>query len=253
MSTAIGTVTALWRYPVKSLRGEALARTAVGMHGVPGDRAWALRDARDGRILSAKKTAALLGWRSGYPDGPSRPARIDLGDGRAIRTDEANAASVLSESLGRTVELCGPDDPRPDRHVEWEDELTFDAPPGAYVDLAPLHVLTTASLRAIGALRPESRFDARRFRPNVLVDCGAREGFVEDELEGKTIAIGDSVRLRVLMSTIRCALTTRPQEELPADPAVLRTIVEKHAGNLGLYATVEAEGQVRLGDPVVAE
>jgi hypothetical protein len=53
------------------------------------------------------------------------------------------------------------------------------------------------------------------------------------------------------MPTIRCALTTRAQEELPADPAILRTVVERHGGNLGLYAAVETPGAVRLGDPVV--
>ena len=78
MSETLGTVAALWRYPVKSLRGEALERVAIGPSGVPGDRAFALRDVRDGRILSAKRTAALLAFRAVYPEGPERPALIDL-------------------------------------------------------------------------------------------------------------------------------------------------------------------------------
>ena len=251
MSTTLGTVAGLWRYPVKSLRGEALGRAELGPQGLPGDRAWALRDARDGRILSAKRSTSLLAFRAGYPEGPTRPALIDLGDGRTVRSDAGDVATILSQALGRAVALSGPEDARADRRVEWDDEMTFDAPPGAFVDLAPLHVLTTASLKAIAARRPESRFDVRRFRPNVLVDTAGGEGFLEDGLEGKTIGIGHTVRLRAFMPTIRCALTTRAQEELPADPAVLRTIVEEHGGNLGLYATVEAGGEVRIGDPVV--
>ena len=247
----VGTIAALWRYPVKSLRGERLGQVEIGALGIPGDRAFALRDARDGRILSAKRTAALLALRAGYPDGPARPAVVDLGDGRVVRTDAADAARTLSAVLGRDVRLCGPGDASPDRRVEWDDELTFDSPPGAFFDLAPLHVLTTASLAAIGAERPDGRFDARRFRPNVLIDCGGRREFVEDALEGKLLAIGGTVRVRAFMPTIRCALTTRAQEELPADPAILRTVVERHGGNLGLYAAVEAPGAVRLGDPVV--
>jgi len=250
VSETLGTVAALRRYPVKSLRGEALERVAIGPSGIPGDRAFALRDARDGRILSAKRTAALLAFRAVYPDGPERPALIDLGDGRHITTAAADAAAVLSAALGRAVDLSGPDDRRDDRRVEWDDEMTFDAPAGAFVDLAPLHVLTTASLGAIAACRPEGRFDVRRFRPNLLVDCGTRRGFVEDDLEGKLLAIGGQVRLRVFMPTIRCALTTRAQEDLPPDPAILRTVVERHGGNLGAYARVEAAGEVRVGDPV---
>ncbi|HYR96123.1 MAG TPA: MOSC domain-containing protein [Candidatus Binatus sp.] len=162
-----------------------------------------------------------------------------------------DASDVLSAALGRSVRLVGPADTSPERRVEWDDEMTFDSPPGAFFDLAPLHVLTTASLAAIADARPEARFDPRRFRPNVLIDCGPRHEFVEDAIEGKLLAIGDAVRVRAFMPTIRCALTTRAQEDLPADPTILRTIVEQHAGNLGLYATVETSGDVHLGDPVV--
>src|SRR5439155_21142763 len=87
----LGTVAALWRYPVKALRGERLERVAIGPSGIPGDRAFALRDARDGRILSAKRTAALPAFRAAYPEGPERPALIDLGDGRRTTTAAADA------------------------------------------------------------------------------------------------------------------------------------------------------------------
>ena len=238
----LGKIVGLWRYPIKSMRGEALGRVGIGPHGIPGDRAFALRDARDGRIMSAKRTAALLALRASYPDpdGPQSPAAIELPEGRNVRTDAPEVSALLSSVLARPVELCGADDTRPDRRVEWDNETSFDAPPGAFVDLAPLHLLTTASLRAIGAHHPEGRFDPRRFRPNLLVDCGERSGFVEDRLDGNVLRIGETLRLRVLMPTIRCPLTTRAQQDLPADPAILRTVVEHHGGNLGVYATVES-------------
>jgi uncharacterized protein YcbX len=246
----IGTIAALWRYPVKSLRGEALGQITIGPFGVPGDRAFALRDVRDGRIMSAKKTAALLALRAGYPSGPTRPAVIELADGRRLGTDAPDTPATLASVLGREIEVCSSHDQQEDRRVEGEEESTFDAPPFAFVDLAPIHVLTTASLRAIAARQPDSRFDPRRFRPNLLVECGERSDFVEDAMDGKLLAVGAEVRLRVFMPTIRCAMTMRAQEELPADPSVLRTVVEQHGGNLGVYATVEAPGEVRLGDPV---
>jgi hypothetical protein len=245
-----GTVARLARFPVKSLRGEDLRETWIGRGGLAGDRAFALRDARDGRILSAKRTAALLGLRAYYPEGVERPARIVLGDGKSVTTTSPYAAAVLSRAIAREVLLSGPDDASPDRRTEFEDDLTFDAPPGAFVDLAPVHLLTTASLRALAALHPAGQIDARRFRPNILVDCGARSDFADDGLVGCLIAIGDTVRLRCFLPTIRCAMTTRAQEDLPADPLVLRTLIERHEGNLGVYATVEREGTVRIGDPV---
>jgi uncharacterized protein YcbX len=245
----LGTIVGLWRYPVKSMRGEALRRVTIGPHGIPGDRAFALRDARDGRIMSAKRTAALLALRASYPDGPQSAAAIELPEGRHVRTDAPEVSALLSSVLARPLALCGPDDTRPDRRVEWDDETSFDAPPGAFVDLAPLHLLTTASLRAIGAYYPEGRFDPRRFRPNLLIECGERRDFVEDEVEGHVLQIGETLRLRVLMPTIRCALTTRAQQDLPADPAILRAVVEHHGGNLGVYATVESGATSAWGTP----
>jgi hypothetical protein len=247
----LGRVAVLHRFPLKSCRGESLDRAAIRPLGLAGDRAFALRDAADGRILSAKRSPALLALRATYPDGPDAAACIELPDGRAVASDAPDVAVRLSAALGRAVELCGPQDTRADRRIEWDDETSFDAPPFAFVDLAPVHVLTTASLAAAAALVPGARLDVRRFRPNLLVDTGARQGFVEDALSGRLLAVGDAVRLRVFMPTIRCAMTAAAQEDLPKDPAVLRALVEGHDGNLGVYATVEVGGEVRVGDPVV--
>jgi uncharacterized protein YcbX len=246
----LGTIAALWRFPVKSLRGEALPRLALGPTGAAGDRAFALRDRGDGRILSAKRSPGLLRLRAGYPAGPGRPAAIALPGGGTVATDAADVSAVLSRVLGREVELCGPDDARADRRVEWDERESFEAPPFAFVDLAPVHLLTTASLAAVAPFHAEGRFDPRRFRPNLLIDSGTRRGFPEDALAGRLLAVGETARLRVFMPTIRCAMTTAAQEELARDPAILRTIVERHEGNLGAYATVEAPGEVRLGDRV---
>jgi uncharacterized protein YcbX len=248
----LGTVMQVTRFPVKSMRGETLPEAWVGPHGLVGDRAFALRDARDGRIMSAKRTASLLGLAARYVEGPGSPASITLADGGRLRTDDPEAAAALSRALGRAVRLCGPEDTDADRRTEWDDDTSFDAPPFAFVDLAPLHLLTTASLRALAALYPAGRVDPRRFRPNLLVDCGPRVDFVEDALVGRLLAVGERMRLRIFMPTIRCVMTTVAQEDLPKDPGILRAAVERHDGNLGAYATVEAEGPVRVGDPVVA-
>jgi uncharacterized protein YcbX len=176
---------------------------------------------------------------------------ITCPDGMQVRADATDAAAALSRALGREVELCGPEDTGGDRRVEWDDDTSFDAPPGTFVDLAPLHLLTTASLRAIAVHHPGGRFDPRRFRPNLLIDCGERQDFAEDGLLGRFLAVGEAVRLGIQMPTIRCVMTTLAQDDLLQDTAILRTAVDRHEGYLGAYATVERWGAVRLGDPVV--
>ena len=107
------------------------------------------------------------------------------------------------------------------------------------------------------ALRPESRFDDRRFRMNVVVDT-SEEGFVENGWTGRSLQIGDSVRLTVFLPDPRCVMTTLAQDDLPKDNDILRTLARHNrievAGGLypcaGVYAVVEAAGNVRAGDQV---
>ena len=49
------TVTRLLRYPVKSMGGHALQRSALTAKGIPGDRAWTLKDEERGGIKGGKR------------------------------------------------------------------------------------------------------------------------------------------------------------------------------------------------------
>ncbi len=280
--TRVGTVKELWRYPVKSMAGERLARCAVGPLGVLGDRGWALRDEMAGEIRGAKKLGALMLCAARYLAEPTAdtipPAEMRLPDGTTVRTDDPTAAARLTELLGRRVtvwprrpptdrehyrraapdtpdmlaelrEIFGrlEDEPLPDLSVFPPEIMEFTSPLGTYFDAAPVHVLTTASLAALGG---GERFDVRRFRPNVLIEteAGAR-GLVEAAWVGREVRCGGAV-MRVEMGTVRCVMTTLPQPGLPKDPSVLRAIVRDAGQNLGVYATVVAGGEVRTGDPV---
>ncbi len=130
-------------------------------------------------------------------------------------------------------------------------------PAGSFLDLFPVSVLTTSTLARLQALRPESRFDERRFRMNVVVDT-AEDGFVENGWTGRSLQIGDTVRLTVFLPDPRCVMTARAQGDLPEDTEILRTLVRHNrldvAGGLypcaGVYAVVEAAGVIRAGDQV---
>src|SRR5262249_19702458 len=96
-------------------------------------------------------------------------------------------------------------------------------PAGAFFDLFPVSVMTTSTLARVHELRPESQYDARRFRMNVVVDT-TEEGFVENEWPGRTIRIGETARLVVLVPDPRCVMTTLEQHDLPRDNEILRTL-----------------------------
>src|SRR5207248_1039139 len=122
---------------------------------------------------------------------------------------------------------------------------------GTFFDLAFLHLLTTATLDRLRELYPQGRFEARRFRPNLVVETASEEkGFVENTWIGQTLAVGEEVRLRITGPCPRCVMTTLPQGDLPKDPGILRAAAQHNQTNVGVYADVIATGTVRRGDPI---
>jgi hypothetical protein len=271
----VGIVKELFRYPVKSMLGERLAEVEVGPKGVIGDRAWALREA-NGRIISAKKWANMLGFRAAY-DGTHKPeqlapVKITLPDGSSVYADDPRASDALSSYVGRPVKL---ERASPDEHSRAEIDPTtvfgdvgvakinpefteatlpdsFGLPHGTFFDSAMIHVLATGSLEHMRTLiGPDAQIDSRRFRPNIVVETDPRAtGFVEDEWLGGTLEAGIAVKIVSLRSALRCVMTTHPQSELVRDLRILRATAQHHKAKLGVFASIGAPGKVRIGDPV---
>ena len=290
----VGTVRALFRYPVKSMLGERTESFFIGEDGPQGDRAFALRDVSAGGITSAKKWGDMFRLRAWY-QGDAEPGnlaalRIDLGGGRSLRGDAGDLARVLSGFLGREVVLerarpgerataiidyrtafgdlplrrIIPELKRiiPGLELEGGELPAAGAQPvskkalraGSFHDAEALHILATGTLDHMAALGGAgSRFDVRRFRPNILVDTGRETGFVEDRWVGGILRVGDSVRANEMRPSIRCVMTTHAQDDLARDSAILRTIADHHNIRLGVFASVAATGRVRVGDPVFLE
>lgn len=124
----------------------------------------------------------------------------------------------------------------------------YSTPPGTFVDLSPVHLLSTASM---AALSPDGAgYDVRRFRPNILVDIDSPTvEYPETAWVGGRLDIG-SATLRVTVPTIRCVVPTRPQPGLDLDRSLTRQLAARSDRFLGVYADVSGSGVVRVGDPV---
>lgn len=278
---SIGTVVEVWRYPVKSMGGERLPSTEVGPGGVPGDRAWAVRDEVRGGIRGAKKLPGLMQFKAAYPDPPaatgSSPAEITLPDGTTTSTGASDVNARLSAALGHEVSLWPllpadaldhyrrgapdqedfeqelrdmfgrqPDEPLPDLALFPPELIEFESPPGTYFDAFPLLLLSTTSLQTLQAAS-DAVIDVRRFRPNFLLDLSGSEGFPEQDWHGRRLQLGTAV-LQVTVECPRCVMTTHGFDDLPRDPGIMRSLVQAAGGRLGVYATVETPGIVNVGD-----
>lgn len=261
-------VVSLWRYPVKSMMGEELNACDVTKQGVRGDRAYGVVDQETGKLANAKnpkKWPEMFYYRAAYTEpihskGTIPPVRISMPNGRSVLSSEANISEQLSQSFARQVKLTVPSQKNvqfegyvPEEIEELSDRGTIfskSAPAGTFFDIAMLHIVTTATIDRLRELAPNSRIEPRRFRPNLIIDVPEGNGFVEEEWVGKTLYIGEKVKLKIIQPTKRCVMTTLAQGDLPKDANVLRTLVQKNKGNFGVYAHVIQTGRVKIGDPI---
>jgi uncharacterized protein YcbX len=127
-------------------------------------------------------------------------------------------------------------------------------PPHTFFDFGEIHLLTTATLGRLGELYPEGRFDARRFRPNIVVEPSATsKDFVENGWVNRILRIGAEVRLKVIKPCSRCVMTTLAQGDLPQDLGILRAAARYNKASVGVYASVERGGSIMRGDSVWVE
>ncbi len=219
----------MWRYPVKSLRGQRLRGAPIGPTGLPDDRRWAIRDRVSDLVLSAKREPRLFLARATVQQ---NQALIETDSGGVFHAADPD----IERELGRWL----------DRQVALDDSRAPDST-GPYFDTAPIHILTTASLRWARSLTPSSVWDVRRFRPNLLIEVPG-ESRPEQEWVGRRLRVGEA-ELALVSGTGRCRMTSRRQGELAEDPAIRRTLDQHSSGELGVYATVVTPGRVEVGDP----
>jgi uncharacterized protein YcbX len=231
-----GRVAALWRYPVKSMRAEALASVDVSWAGFAGDRRWAF--IRDGQV------------RSGFPwlTIRERPELVRY-QPRFVEPDRPNASPTMVHTpAGREFDVVDPElaaELGPGVRVIKQDRGVFDA--------LPLSLLTTRSLTSLGQL-VGTELAATRFRPNLLVHPTGvgSDGFPEENWVGRVLRVGDAV-MRIDARDGRCVVITVDPETLDRDPAILRAVARERDNRFGVYGSTVRPGRVSVGDPVELE
>jgi uncharacterized protein YcbX len=289
----VGSVAELWRFPVKSMGGQQHDQIDITEHGVLGDRAYALIDTDTGRVVSAKNVKLfpdLLNCKAAFVEPPQRngalpPVQISLPNGEVVRSDSAGADEALSRYFKRNLVLkrSAPEDFTVDQYhpdVEGADPggnrdtivaqklgsalfaalgMASPVPPGSFLDVFPVSVLTTSTLARLSDLQPQSRMDRRRFRMNVVLNTQP-VGFIENDWIGQALAVGKTTRFDIALADPRCVMVTLAQDELPKDTDVLKGLVRHNRLQLGdmgafpcagVYAVVATPGTVRVGDEVL--
>lgn len=275
----VGRVSALWRYPVKATLGEQVGVVDVGDRGLEGDRRFGVVDCQSGMVASAKRPRLwqeLLQIRSETQE--PGVARLIFPDGSSVLSTDDVVDKLLSEFLGRAVELLpqaarGAELERavPDavleQGVDADVEVTYleiagAAPSGTFFDFSPVHLVTSASLERAGAAHPAGRVEPARYRPNIIIETSTDlSGFVENDWPGHRLHLGSEVILEILIITPRCAIPTLRHGGLPPDPDALRVPLAHNylpvplegfgsAACLGVYAGVVQGGRVSPGDGV---
>jgi hypothetical protein len=219
-------VTQLWRYPVKSLRGEALQSADFVAGGIPFDRSAAVIDPnplRLGKPLTGRLEKRLLGYASSV-----------RGDTVMVRTPSGGVHHAGDSA--------------------WTDEFEQETGAAASVqffsepvhDAADVLVINAASARAL-AEEYGAHVDPMRFRPNIILDGPDAIAFEEEKWVGGSFGVGDTV-LNVVYPCERCVMTTIDPTTLAMDPKFLRLVVEKHSACFGVYCRVESPGSAKIGD-----
>lgn len=254
----IGKVDSLWRYPVKSMRGEELDEAFASYSGIYGDRVFAFRSSANHTgfpYFTAREQRKLLQYRPRfrYPDKAARPINL-------IDAETRNANPLVADLAELVVDVETPDgktlainDPALIEmlraNVDQKHQVTLMQSQRAMTDCRPVSVFSLQSARQL-AEETGTSVDKRRFRANVYVDLTSANGFAENELVGRSVKIGPKVVISILERDSRCVVITLDPDTAEQSPAILKKVAQAHDGMAGVYGAVMVEGMLHKGDSV---
>jgi uncharacterized protein len=233
MQREIGTITALYRYPVKSMAGVSLDSSEVGWQGLAGDRRLAFRRIRETTNgfpwLTASKLRELVLFK------PFTPNEVGMGEAPIlpthVLTPDGNTFEIFSEELRSDIS----------RRFKAEVELMH-LKHGIF-DEAPLSLISHTTMNAI-----KHDIDIRRFRPNIVIETIDKQPFIEDSWVGNNIVIGENgAKMSVTLKDERCMMVNLHPETAESDPAIMKSVVQLNNNFAGVYGTVLQTGTIAVG------
>lgn len=257
--SVIGKVDSVWRYPVKSMRGEELKQAFASYSGIYGDRVFAFRSsANHGGFpyFTARDQRRLLQYRPRFrfPDKAARPINLVEAESRNANPLSANLAELIVDVETPDGKSLAIDDPglieMLRENVDQKHQVTLMQSQRAMTDCRPVSLF---SLQSVQQLAEETGIplDKRRFRANVYADFGsAAKGFAENDLVGRSIRIGSKVVITILQRDVRCVVITLDPDTTEPTPAILKKVAQAHDGMAGVYGAVVVEGLIHKGDSI---
>src|ERR1700736_1951110 len=256
----VGTVESLWRYPVKSMRGEEMDEMFAGYAGVYGDRLFAFESAASPKgfpFLTGRDQRQMVRYRPRFRDADKAARPINQVEAETLSPLLNPVSATPSELMvdvetpnGKTFAI---DDPvlieTLRAGLEDKHQLTLLRSDRAMTDCLPMSIFAVQTAKTLGD-ETGVAVDKRRFRANVYLDLNSSEGFAENELVGRSLRIGSKVVVSVLERDARCMMIVLDPDTAEKTPAILKQVAQAHDGTAGVYGAVLVEGTLRKGDPV---
>lgn len=257
---AVGTVESLWRYPVKSMAGEALNEAFMGYSGFYGDRCYAFKSsaARKGfPYLNANVQPQMLLYRPKFrhPDRAAKPPNLfeamsitpgvnpaNAEPGDLLLDVETPSGAIISIDDPALLEMLG-------AGLRGEDRLTLARSDRALTDCRPVSLISLQTVKQVGD-ELGVPIDKRRFRANIYLNLTTEKGFAEDGLVGRRLRLGTKAEIAVLERDPRCKMISLDPDTCEQNPAILRKVAQAHGADAGVYCAVLVEGMISLGDVV---
>jgi uncharacterized protein YcbX len=256
----VGTVDSLWRYPVKSMRGEEMEEMFAGYAGVYGDRLFAFKTSAGPKgfpYFTGREQRQMIRYRARFRNSEKAAQPVNLDEAVKLSPNLNPISANVSELMidvetpdGKTLAI---DDPvlmeNLRANIDGNHELTLLRSDKAITDCRPLSIFALQTAKKLGE-ETGVAVDKRRFRANVYLDLISFEGFAEDEFVGRSLRIGAKTTVAVLQRDARCMMITLDPDTAEKTPAILKAVAQAHEGMAGVYGAVLAEGMIRKGDPV---
>src|SRR5947199_6350020 len=254
----VGKIDGLWRYPVKSMRGEELDEAFASFSGIYGDRLFAFESSASPKgfpYLTAREQQRLLQYRPHfrYPDKAARPINLTEAEKMGANPVWADPAELMVDVETPDGKTLAVDDSalidmiRAD--IDQKHQLTLMRSERAMTDCRPVSVFSLQSARQL-AEETGTSIDKRRFRANVYVDLPSAQGFAENECGGKSLRIGPKVVVTVLERDARCVMITLDPDTGEKSPEILKKVAQAHDGMAGVYGAFMVEGMLHQCESV---